>query len=85
MNLQLPDDLTQFVEQQLASGAYKSAADVVGDALRLLRDLRARHEEFLAAARVGIEQANRGNLKPVDLPGIVARGRARLADEGIVD
>ncbi|MBL9124205.1 MAG: type II toxin-antitoxin system ParD family antitoxin, partial [Planctomycetaceae bacterium] len=46
MNLQLPDDLNQFVEQQLASGAYKSAADIVGDALRLLRDLRARHEEF---------------------------------------
>jgi putative addiction module CopG family antidote len=85
MNLQLPDDLNEFVQQQLSSGAYASAEQVVGDALRLLRDVQSRREEFLAAARVGIDQADRGLLKPVDLDGIIARGKVRLAQEGIID
>ena len=85
MNLQLPDDLNEFVAQQLSSGAYASTEQLVSDALRLLRDLQARREGFLAAGRVGIDQADRGMLKPVDLEGIVARATARLAQEGIVD
>lgn len=36
MEIDLPDDLGAFVRQQVASGAYASAADVVADAIRRL-------------------------------------------------
>jgi putative addiction module CopG family antidote len=44
MNLnKLPRDLVQFVQQEIAQGAYQSAAEVVSAALRLLREHEAQH------------------------------------------
>ena len=58
--LPLPPDLEQFVQDQLAQGKYQSAADVVSDAVRLLRE----REERLAALRSdidrGVDQLDRG-------------------------
>ncbi|MGH6949955.1 MAG: type II toxin-antitoxin system ParD family antitoxin, partial [Vitreimonas sp.] len=36
LEIALPEDLERFVRQQIESGAYSSAADVIGDALRRL-------------------------------------------------
>ena len=47
----LPPDLEQFVQDQLAQGKYRSASEVMCDAVRLLRE----REERLAALRSDIE------------------------------
>jgi Arc/MetJ-type ribon-helix-helix transcriptional regulator len=44
MNLSgLPGDLEEFVQQALAQGTYRSEAELVADALRLLREHHQRY------------------------------------------
>ena len=41
---ELPADLEAFVQQELAEGKYPSEAELVADALRLLRERQRSHE-----------------------------------------
>jgi antitoxin ParD1/3/4 len=66
MNVSLPAELAQFVEQEVASGGYGTASEVVRESLRLLRREKAIQDEKLAMLRrevgIGIEQARDGRL-----------------------
>lgn len=66
MNVSLSKDFTEFVEAQVASGAYASASEVVRDGLRLLRREKAACEEKIQILRrevgIGVEQARTGRL-----------------------
>jgi Arc/MetJ-type ribon-helix-helix transcriptional regulator len=42
---ELPADLEAFVQQELAEGKYPSEAELVADALRLLRERQKSHED----------------------------------------
>lgn len=45
MNLSgLPVDLEEFIQQELAQGTYRSEAELVADAVRLLREHHQRRE-----------------------------------------
>lgn len=45
MNLSgLPVDLEEFIQQELAQGTYRSEAELVADAVRLLREYHQRRE-----------------------------------------
>jgi antitoxin ParD1/3/4 len=63
-NVSLPDALDGFVEQQVASGAFPDASEVVSAGLRLLQhraDRRAaRLERLRAAIQVGLDELDRG-------------------------
>jgi putative addiction module CopG family antidote len=39
MNIELSDDLKQYVRQKLASGAFASEGELVAEALRVLRNV----------------------------------------------
>ena len=52
----LPPELGEFVEQQIATGRYRSEEDLVVDAVRVLSRLAARQHEFHDAVRQGREQ-----------------------------
>jgi antitoxin ParD1/3/4 len=73
MTLTLPPDLERFVQDQIAHGQYSSADGVVEAALRLLRS---RHAELRDLVRVGIDQADRGEVAPFDPAATLARVRA---------
>lgn len=61
MNVSLTPQLEAMVRQQVASGRYNNASEVVRDALRLLEEHeRAEHLRSLLA--VGLEQERRGEL-----------------------
>lgn len=83
MELTLPDDLAEFVEEKVRSGQFASAADVVRGALSVLRaeerltpqDV----EELRAELRVGLEQLDRGAGGPWDAEVTKARLRERAA------
>jgi antitoxin ParD1/3/4 len=66
MNVSLPAELAQFVEQEVASGGYGTASEVVRESLRLLRREKAIQDETLAMLRrevgIGVEQARDGRL-----------------------
>ena len=68
-NVSLPDTLDGFVEQQVASGAFPDASEVVSAGLRLLQhrtDCKAaRLERLRAAIQVGLDDLERGDFVEV--------------------
>lgn len=77
-----PEEIQQFVNAEVASGHYPAAEDVIVDALRCLRDVRQQREEFATRLALSIEQANRGEAKPLDIDALMQRVEARLARDG---
>lgn len=66
MNVSLPGDMVDFVENEVSQGGYASSSEVVREALRLLRHEKARQAEKLAILRreidIGLEAADAGHL-----------------------
>jgi antitoxin ParD1/3/4 len=60
----IPAEFESFVQHQLATGAYESAQQVVGDALRLLRDQKL--ETLRKEIQEGLDSLNRGEGIPID-------------------
>jgi antitoxin ParD1/3/4 len=61
MNVSLTPELEAMIRQQVDSGRYNNASEVVREALRLLEEhQRVQHLRSLLA--VGLEQAQRGEL-----------------------
>ena len=76
MNVSLPQGLAEFVEQEVASGSYSTASEVVRDGLRLLREERAAYEEKLAILRreiqLGYDDLEAGRISTKTIPEIAA-------------
>lgn len=83
----LPPDLQQFVQDQLDSGKYHSAADVMCDAVRLLQEREIRLERLRKEIDRGISQLDSGECTEFASEAelkeffndVEARGQERLA------
>jgi antitoxin ParD1/3/4 len=83
MNVNLSDDLADFVAAQTRGGGYTNQSEVVREGLRLLRARDRKREALLAALDRGLEEARAGKAKPLTadaLRDIARRGR-RLAEK----
>jgi len=82
VNVSLTPELEGFVQQKVESGRYNSASEVIREALRLLEDHDALRQIKLDALRkeiaIGLEQAERGEVSPLDIESIKAKGRELL-------
>jgi antitoxin ParD1/3/4 len=80
MNVSLTPELERYVHQKVESGLYQTASEVVREGLRLLRErdaLRDRTlDELRREIRLGLDQADRGELSPIDARGTLDRIRA---------
>jgi antitoxin ParD1/3/4 len=77
MNISLTEQLERFVSEQVQSGAYQSASEVVRDGLRLLAERRKTEELKLAALRAAIREGlDSGPAEPLDMEAIIAEARA---------
>lgn len=64
--IQLSSDLQEFVDAQVAAGAYQAPEDVVQDALRLLAEQKARErDEVVAAIQSSITDMEAGHGTPL--------------------
>jgi antitoxin ParD1/3/4 len=78
MNISLTDQLEQFVAEQVKSGEYQSASEVVRDGLRLLAEQRKTRQLKLEALRAALQEArDSGPAAPLDMEEIIAEARAR--------
>ena len=69
----LDEHYSAFIDEEVASGRYRSASDVVRSALRLLED----RETRLRALRQALDAGERsGEPAPFDFDEFVARKRA---------
>jgi antitoxin ParD1/3/4 len=60
MNIALTPDSEQYLREQLASGKYPSAEDVIAEALRRMRDDDRKMDDLRRDIAIGIEEADRG-------------------------
>lgn len=85
LNVSLTPQLEKLVKEKVKSGRYLSSSEVVREGLRLLdeRD-RLAQERFEVLKReiaLGIEQADRGEVAPLDLDVIYQEVLARVEAE----
>lgn len=69
----LDEHYSAFIEEEVASGRYRSASDVVRSALRLLED---RETRLLALRKALATGEQSGESTPFDFDEFVARKRA---------
>jgi Arc/MetJ-type ribon-helix-helix transcriptional regulator len=74
-----------LIKEHIIGGHYDSEDDVLRDALRVFGEFKARQEQLLADVRVGVDQAERGLARPLDVNALIDRCALTLADEGIRD
>ena len=86
MNVSLPRELAAFVEDEVASGDYSTASEVVREALRLLRREREQYEQKMAVLRreiqIGLDDANAGRFSTRTVEEIAADVRVRARKRG---
>ena len=61
-SVELPEDLWEFVQEQLRSGRYTSTTEVLRDALSVLRQRHERMDSLRAALQTGTQQLDRGDF-----------------------
>ena len=76
MNVQLTPELKKIVDEQLASGSYSSAAEVIRAGLVLLEENERWRAEVRSKIAEGVAQAKAGQL--VDGEEVFARLEAEL-------
>lgn len=89
MTVEIPADLQQFVHKIVADGSYKSEAEAVSQALRLLENRQRRIEELRREIQPALDRLDRGegieihSEEELDrfFEDVKARGRAALATE----
>ncbi len=81
MEITLPPDLAEFVEEQVKSGHYDNPDAVVEEAVALLREFTPDHEAYLRREiKKGIDQLDRGEGEPWEgADAILARLHRRAA------
>ena len=80
MPLTIPVEFEAFVEQAIASGRYRSEEEVFADALRLLSERERKWQSLRDDIQAGLDDAERGDVAPLDVEDIKQRGRQRLAE-----
>lgn len=82
MSISLAPELEGFINQQVASGLYNSANEMIQEALKLLKERdeekKRRLEELRAEINKGLASLDRGDKRPLDAEMIMAEGRRRL-------
>lgn len=84
MTIALPSESEELVNAKIQSGQYHSATEVIREGLRLLEEKDALRQIKLNQLRrdiaVAVEAADRGEVAPLDIEDIIARGKKRLAE-----
>jgi Arc/MetJ-type ribon-helix-helix transcriptional regulator len=83
MEIRLAAEQEALVRELLDAGHFDSPAEAVEAALGLLKDqyelYKIKHAELKQLIAVGIEQADRGQVAPLDMEAVKARCRALSA------
>jgi len=82
MNVSLTPKLAKIVNKKVRGGMYHSASEVIREGLRLLyqQDMikEMRLKELRRDITIGLEQAERGESKPLNMKAVVERVRKQV-------
>jgi putative addiction module CopG family antidote len=82
MSVSIPSELRPFIEQELASGKFRNETELVTAAIELYREMQSRHAELKGQVQRSLEQADRGDVAPLDMGGIKGTLCDELDDSG---
>ena len=78
MNVSLTPHFDDFIKNQLDSGRYHSASEMIRDALRLLEDREKQINRLSDDLQKGLDS---GSSSPLDIEAIKRQGRKNLASK----
>jgi antitoxin ParD1/3/4 len=85
MTVSLSPAAQSLVDQEMATGHYGSADDLILEALWLLRDRTERLEALRRELRPAIERLDRGEGVPLDMDEIKVAARRQLQSRAALD
>lgn len=85
MHYLFPPDVQELVQEQMASHGYASEDQLLRDALRAFSELRSRQEQLVRDVRVGLDQADAGLAKPLDVDDLLRQWTERLSSSAITE
>lgn len=75
-------EIAEFVEQELASGEFTDESALVNQALQFYRELKLRHGDLKQHIGVALDQADQGQVSPLDIDEIVSELEEELDETG---
>jgi len=81
MTVTIPPEFEGFIDNAVASGRYRSEAELFADALRLLRDHERKWNALRDDIEIGLNELDRGDKTALDFEDIQRRGRDRLIEQ----
>jgi len=82
ISISIPAELQPFVKQELAAGRFRDESELVTAALELYREMNLRHAELRSQVKRSLDQADRGEVAPLDMDSIKGTLREELDDLG---
>jgi antitoxin ParD1/3/4 len=76
MNVSLPDQMREWVDEQTKSGRYGNASDYVRDLIRRDQDRAAK----IAHMQVLVDEARAGGISELSFDDVIERARAKVRD-----
>lgn len=77
MNVSLPDQMRQWVDEQTRSGRYGNASDYVRDLIRRDQDRAAK----IAHIQALVDEARAGGISELSFDDVIERARAKARDD----
>ena len=81
MPVVIPDEYAEFDDDEVASGRFRSTEELLGAALKLLRERERRWDALKADIDLGIEAADEGRVVDYHADDFMARCERRLQVE----
>lgn len=85
MAYQFPPDVEKLVKEQMAARDYSSEDEVLRNALRVFKEYTVLEAQLQADVQAGVEAADRGLARPLDVNALIDRCTLKLYQEGILD
>ena len=73
-----PVDVEEFVSSELTSGQFRSRDELFVEAVRVLRELKAQHNQLASEIAESLKQADRGETTVFDPQEFIREQRNRL-------
>lgn len=80
MAYRFPPDIEKLVQEQMVVCGYSSEDEVLRDALRLFREFQARKQQLVSDVQTGIDEADQGLARPLDLDALIQRCSLKLTE-----
>ena len=85
MNISLPPELENLVNEKVKSGLYNSASEVIRESLRLLQEQdmlkQIRRDELRREIMLGVEQIRNGEYTEIKSPGELKSFTEKIIEE----